>query len=362
MRRYKEMTTSHFPGPDTARPLQQHACALSGRAEALRDGIKPQPELLQELRSRHVLSIRDFNAPVLKQLFREAAEYETSATREKPAQGRILSNIYFDRSHERTRLSFNTAWLRLGGILLDLERSLDEVIGKRHAPSEIAEICSNYSDIAVLRTMERESLEEILQFIRVPVINAGNGADEHPTHAMADLYTLFKWRPELLADKVPAESRLSIAIAGNPADTPTLRSLLFGLALFPQAVEKIVLFGQTRSTLAQDQQEILEQSGIRVVMASDLYPKETALGIAKSVLPETDLVYVHYLHPVHASRLALLEAVEHLKQDAMVLNPQVHDEMFPQLLNDSPHNGYFAQARGSVFVHMALYSSLLGND
>ncbi len=356
------MTTSHFTGPDTARPLQQHVCALPGRAEALRDAIKPQPELLQELRSRHVLSIRDFNAPILKQLFREAAEYETSATKKKPAQGRILSNIYFDRSRDRNRLSFNTAWLRLGGSLLNLERSINEIIGKRHAPAEIAEICSNYSDIAVLRTMERESLEEILQFIRVPVINAGSGADEHPTHAMADLYTLFKWRPELLADKVPAESRLSVAIAGNPAVTPTLRSLLFGLALFPQAVEKIVLFGPIRSPLAEDQQEILEQSGIRVVMASDQFPKETAQGAANAVLTESDLVYVHYLHPAHASRQALGEALEHLKQDAMVLNPQVHDENFPQLLNDSPHNGYFAQAQGSVFVHMALYASLLGND
>jgi aspartate carbamoyltransferase catalytic subunit len=356
------MTISRFPGPDTARTLQQHVCALSGRAEALRDAIEPQPALLQELRSRHVLSIRDFDAPILKQLFREAAEYETSATGEKPAQGRILSNIYFDHSRERTRLSFNTAWLRLGGSLLNFERSLDEIISKRHAPAEIAEICSNYSDIAVLRTMESESLEEILQFIRVPVINAGNGADEHPTHAMADLYTLFKWRPELLADNVPAELRLNIAIAGDPAVTRTLRSLLFGLALFPQAVEKIVILGPHGNSLAKDQQEVLEQSGIRVEMASDQYPKETALGIAKAVLPETDLVYVHYLHPVHASRMALLEAIEHLKQDAMVLNPQVHDEKFPQLLNDSPHNGYFAQAQGSVYIHMALYASLLGKD
>ena len=353
------MTTSHFPGPDTARPLQQHVCALPGRAAALRDAIEPQPELLQELRSRHVLSLRDFNAPILKQLFRKAAEYETSATSEKPAHGRILSNIYFDYSRERTRLSFNTAWLRLGGNMLNFERSIDEIIGKRHAPAEIAEICSIYSDIAVLRTMESESLEEIVQFIRVPVINAGNGTDEHPTHAMADLYTLFKWRPELLADKVPADLRLSIAIAGNPAVTPTLRSLLFGLALFPQAVEKIVLLG---NSLANDQQVMLGQSGIRMVMASDQYPNETVLGIAKSVLPEADLIYVHHLHPVHASRMALLEAAEHLKQDAMVLNPQVHDENFPKLLNDSPHNGYFAQAQGSVFVNMALYSSLLGND
>ena len=356
------MTTSHFPGPDTARPLQQHVCALPGRAEALRDAIEPQPELLQELRNRHVLSIRDFNAPILKQLFRVAAEYETSGTTAKPAQGRILSNIYFDRSRERTRLSFNAAWLRLGGSMLNFERSLDEIIGKRHAPAEIAEICSNYSDISVLRTMDKESLEEILEFVRVPVINAGNGSDEHPTHAMADLYTLFKWRPELLADKVPAESRLTIAIAGNPAVTPTLRCLLFGLALFPQAVEKIVLFGPLRGSLTNDQKDVLEQTGIQVEVSSDQYPNKTVLGIAKSVLPQADLVYVHYLQPVHAARMVIVEAVEYLKEDAMVLNPQVHDENFPRLLNDSAHNGYFAQAQGSVFVNMALYASLLGDD
>ena len=356
------MTTSRFPGPDTAKSLQQHACAQPGRAEALKDAIDPQPELLQALRDRHVLSIRDFSVPLLKQLFRKAAEYETNSRREKPAQGRILSNIYFDNSRERTRLSFNAAWLRLCGTLLNFERSLDEIIGKRHAPAEIAEICSNYSDIAVIRTMEKESLEEILEFIRIPVINAGNGSDEHPTHAMADLYTLFKWRPELLADKVPADSRLCIAIAGNPAVTPTLRCLLFGLAMFPQAVEKIVLIGPLRGSLAEDQQAMLEQSGIQVQVAADQYPNETVLGIAKSVLPRADVVYVHYLQPVHASRMTIIEAVEYLKEDAMVLNPQVHDENFPRLLNDSPHNGYFAQARGSVFVNMALYASLLNSN
>ena len=356
------MTTTGFPGPDTVRSLQQHTCTLPDRAKVLGDTIAPQPELLQGLLGRHVLSMRDYTAPILKQLFRKAAQYEANATRAQPARCRILSNIYFDNSRERTRLSFNSAWLRLGGSLLDFERSLDEIVNKRHAPAEIAEICSNYSDITVLRTMEKESLDEILQFVRVPVINAGNGPDEHPTHAMADLYTLFKWRPELVADEVPPESRLSIAIAGDPAVTRTLRSLLFGLALFPQAVEQVVLIGPVSSVLAEDQKEILEQSGIRVVVAADQYPKETAMGVVRSILPQMDLVYVHYLHPVHASRMDMIEAVEHMKQDAMVLNPQVQDERFAQLLNDSPHNGYFAQARGSVFVHMALFSAILGEN
>lgn len=74
------------------------------------------------------------------------------------------------------------------------------------------------------------------------------------------------------------------------------------------------------------------------------------------------MFYVHYLQPVHASRMTIIEAVEYLKEDAMVLNPQVHDENFPRLFNDSPHNGYFAQAQGSVFVNMALYASIFSND
>jgi aspartate carbamoyltransferase catalytic subunit len=354
------MSDSRIPGPESAIIPRQHVCAEPDRAQALAEAIRPRAEILHALRDRHVLSMKDFDAETLKQLFRLAAEYESGAQQQHPARGRILSNVYFDPSRKHTRLSFNSAWQRLGGSELNFEPALDDDFRKRHAPMELAEICSSYSDIAILRTRHREEMEEAVRYFRLPLINAGNGSDEHPTHAMADLYTLFKWRPELLADEPPAESKLHIAMAGDPQTTPSLRSLLFGLAQFPRAVERIVLFGHMKTRLAVDQQAYLENAGLKVVAGTELHPGKSIVAVARAILPESDLVYICYLHPMHATRMDMLDAVNHMKPGSMVLNSEVQDETFPQLLNDSDHNGYFTQARGSVFVRMALFSAILG--
>ena len=354
------MSDSRIPGPENAIIPRQHECAEPHRAQALAQAISPDAESLQVLRDRHVLSMKHFDARTLKQLFRLAAEFESGARSQQPARGRILSNVYFDPSRKHTRLSFNSAWQRLGGSELNFEPALDEILRKRHAPMEVAEVCSSYSDNAILRTKQREEMEEMVRYFRLPVINAGNGSDEHPTHAMADLYTLFKWRPELLADEPPAESKLHIAMAGDPETTPSLRSLLFGLAQFPRAVERVVLFGHTNTRLAKEQREYLETAGLKVEAGAELYPGKSIVGVARAILPESDLVYICYLHPMHATRMDMLDAVNHMKPGSMVLNPEVQDQAFSHLLNDSDHNGYFAQARGSVFVRMALFSAILG--
>jgi len=354
------MPDPRLPGPENAATLRQHECARPEKARALMQAIPARPEVLRSLHKRHALSIKNFSADILRQLFRAAAEYECGANSGICAQGKVLSNIYFDHSRQHTRLSCNAAWLRLGGNLLDFERSLDEILNKRHAPAEIAEVCSNYSDGAVLRPQEAESFAELVRYFRIPVINAGNGPDEHPTQAMADLYTLFKWRPELLSEETSAEPRLRISIAGDPSHTRTIRSLLFGLAQFPQAIEKITFFGHVINRLADDQRHHLEQAGLQLEFASALYPAETTVGAARLLLPRSDVVYIHYLHPVHASRMDMIDAVEHMRENTLVLNPQVQDEKFPEMLNDSTNNGYFAQSRGSVFVRMALFAAILG--
>ncbi|MEJ2310467.1 MAG: hypothetical protein P8Z78_14295 [Gammaproteobacteria bacterium] len=354
------MSDSRIPGPEGAIIPRQHVCAEPHRAQMLAQTISPRAESLDVLRDRHVLSMRHFDADTLKRLFRLAAEYESGAKTHQPARGRILSNVYFDPSRKHTRLSFNSAWQRLGGSELNFEPALDEILRKRHAPMEVAEVCSSYSDITVLRTKHPEEMEEAVRYFRQPVINAGNGSDEHPTHAMADLYTLFKWRPELLADEPPAESKLTIAMAGDPETTPSLRSLLFGLAQFPRAVQRIVLFGHMKTRLSKDQRDYLENAGLKVETGSERYPGKSIVGVAREILPQSDLVYICYLHPMHATRMDMLDAVNHMKPGSMVLNPEVQDEAFPQLLNDSDHNAYFAQARGSVFVRMALFSAILG--
>jgi aspartate carbamoyltransferase catalytic subunit len=275
--------------------------------------------------------------------------------------GRILSNVFLDLSREHTRLSFNSAWLRLGGSLLNFERSIDQITRKRHAPDELAEVCSNYSDITVLRTQDADTFSETLSYFQIPVVNAGNGMDEHPTHAMADLYTLFKWRPELLQPEVAAEKRLQIGIGGDPSNTRTLRSFLYALAQFPWAVERVVIFERLVQTLTPEQRSYLAGAGLKIEVAAQLYPKETLMGVVRKLVPEMDVIYLHYLRPVTASRLDLVDSVSGMNPHTLVFNPQIQTEEFARILNDSPHNGYFAQTRGSVFIRMALFSAILNS-
>lgn len=353
------MTNSTLPGPDLQR-RQEHVVAEPDRPRGLLDVIPDEPEILNRLRGRHVLSASHFDAPLLLQLMRLAARYELGELEGTlPLRCKVLSNLFLDHSQCTGRLAFNAAWSRLGGTLLDFEPTIDRILSQRYAWDEIVELCNSYSNLTVLRTADAETFHDILPRFRVPVINAGDGQGEHPIHAMTDLYTLFKWRPALLQDDPPRDQRLQIGISGDPSRTRTIRSFLRLLTLFPNAVERVVLMHRLASGFAAGQREELEQAGLRVDTLDELFPAATDVGVAWQLIPAIDVLYVHQLQPVRVSRMMVEESIGLLKPEAMVLSPELQSEP-AHLLNDSPHNGYFAHLRGSMFVRMAVFAAVLG--
>ncbi|MGA7979001.1 MAG: aspartate carbamoyltransferase [Chromatiaceae bacterium] len=355
------MTDSTLPGPDSRVIRKEHPSAAPDRAQLLLQGIADDPDTLRRLRQRHVVSSRHFDASLLKQLMRLAARYELGELKDThPMRGKVLSNLFLDRSHCTGRLAFNAAWLRLGGSLLDFEGTVEQIMSRRYAPDEIVELCNSYADITVLRTGDRETFDEMLPRFRGPVISAGDGLAEHPTHAMADLYTLFKWRPALLQDDPPADQRLTIAIVGDPSRTRTIRSFLQLLTCFPKAVKRVVLMQRLEHGFAAGQREELERAGLRIETLNELCPVATDMEAARELIPTLDLMYVHQLQTTHVPRMQLVESIALFKREAMVLSPEMQNEEAAHLLNDSPHNGYFAQARGSVFIRMAVFAAVMG--
>lgn len=357
------MTTSPLPGPVSRSSHQEHPVSQSSRAEALLERIPLDVATLAHLSGRHLLSLSHVSPELMAQVFRLAAHFELGQVEEdQPMRGRILSNVFLDNSHNHTRLSFNSAWLRLGGSLLNFEKSIDEITGHRHASDELAELCSNYGDIAVLRTDEHHhhALEEMVESFRVPVINAGNGHDEHPTNAITDLYTLFKWRPDLLMDEGDGAPRLSIGIFGDASRTRTIRSLLLGLVTFRHAVERVVFFQRLDKMFEPGQREALEAAGLTIQTVQELLPMESKMHAYEKLLPRMDVMYVHNLHPSQYTRMELIQGVKHLKPECLVFNPHIQSQEFSDHLNNSPYNAYFAQARGSVFIRMALFSAIMG--
>jgi len=352
-------TTPASPVADTKR--REHPVADPDRSRLVLDAFPDDPSLLARLRGQHVLSMRDYDAPLLRQLMRLAARCERKELpADQPMRCRILSSLFMDEPACSGRLSFKSAWLRLGGSVLDAENYARQILSQRYTPEEVAELCNNYSDIAVLRTEDSESFHDMLPRFRVPVINAGDGAVEHPSHAMADLYTLCKWRPELFSEQPPEQGRLTVALLGDPSRTRTLRSFLRLLCQFPQAVERVILYSRVAQGIAPEQRDELGQAGIRVDTLAELYPLATDMEIARELIPTLDLIYVHYVQPAQVRRLQIVESMALHKPDAMILSPQVPTAEAAHLLNDSPLNGYFAQARGAVYVRMALFSAILG--
>lgn len=356
------MTTQELPGPITQSARTEHEVRDPARVAAVVEAIADHREELVRMRDRHVLSMAHFDAPLLKQILRLAGIIEGSGGHtHNPLSGKILSNLFWDNSRSHTRLSFNSAWLRMGGNLLNFEKSIDQITVHRHAPDELAHMCNSYGDIAVLRTLEGQELAEMVDLFEIPVINAGNGENEHPTNAMADLYTLFKWRPDLLEPETVKEP-LQIGVFGHHARTRTIRSFLLALARFPHAVERVVFFERRDNMFVCHEREALEEAGITIQLVEELHPLDSKMKAYKDLVPQLDVVYIHSSTPHQYTRMELIEGMSYLKPNAMVLNPRIQTQVFSDLLNNSSHNGYFTQTRGAVYVRMALFCGILGCD
>jgi aspartate carbamoyltransferase catalytic subunit len=354
------MSKEHFLSPVAITATPQHVVADPKYAERLYEVLPENPDVLCDLENKHIVSIKDFSDEEIVELCRLAAGYECGKLAPKALpHGAIMSDLFLDYTRPQIRLSFNRAWIRMGGSVMNIERTIQEMMANRdEAYQEVAELCSTISDISVVLTQRDGVLEEMLKYSHIPIINAGNGSGEHPSHALADLYTLFKWKPDLVTETPKAP--LQIAVYGDPSYTRTIRSFLFGLTKFPQAVERVVVMDHVRQPFQPGQRQELENGGLTVVLASELYPRETAFGAGKFILPETDVVYVHELVSKEVLRMRLVESKELLRPETMILNPEIQIQEYANLINNSSNNGYFAQARGSTFIRTALLSAVMG--
>ena len=330
--------------------------------QALLSSIQEDGEALHDLKDQHVVSIRPFRAETLRQLFRLAAKFESNPNRyithNAPLKGKILINAFYEPS-TRTRLSFDSAWHRLGGDSINITDRSTTGIAKGESLVDVAHMFNNYGDCVVLRDNHAEAVYEMTEALRIPIINAGNGIDQHPTQAMADLFTLFKWRPALAATEVDTSLRVKIGIVGIPNRMRTVRSLLHILAKFPQIVDEVIIIHDPATHNGDDlfdpgQLEELEEAGLKLRLSTNLHNE----------IPSLDVIYINAIawvgdsYEVHGSSFRLTRDLPY-KPDAIVLHPLARGPELSTCMDDTPHNWYFSQARGAVFLRMALLTCLV---
>lgn len=320
------------------------------RAQLLLDTIPEDSGTLLELANQSIVSARQFDRDKIVQLCRLAAKYEISAApMQRPLTGKILISAFYEPS-TRTRLSFESAWHRLGGDIMSITDPATTGIAKGESYRDVAEMLSGYGDVVVLRDSNERAVFEMMESLRVPIINAGNGTDEHPTQAMADIYALLKWNPDLLRTDLADADKVRIGIVGVPGKMRTVRSLLLLLSLFAPALAEIVIVSKTDDGLfAEGQREELEQRGLRFRVVHEF----------GSELPQFDVVYINAIVWADGGYEELgseyrLSAASPLKDDAIILHPLARGHELSTDLDATPHNWYFEQARGAVFIRMAL--------
>ena len=345
---------------DRLHPLLQQPVAVRDgvrgieRPQGLLETLVEDPAPLLSLANHHIVSARQFDRPTLIQLCRVAASYECMPRLMfKPLAGKLMITAFYEPS-TRTRISFESAWHRLGGDIMSITDPATTGMAKGESLQDVAEMFSNYGDLMVLRDNHEDSVYQMLDSLRIPIINAGNGVDEHPTQALADLYTLLKWRPALASDNPPPEQRVKIGIIGTPGRMRTVRSLLLLLSLLTPAIEEVIVINPATDVFSPGQRAELEGEGLKIRVEQSL----------KNVLPELDVVYINSIAWVGETYETLtgdmkLSIESPLKPGSIILHPLARGEELDPSLDRTEHNWYFAQARGAVFVRMALLTCLV---
>jgi len=311
---------------------------------ALMGACHEDPATLASLAFRSIISAEQFSRGQIVQLCRLG---------HFPLTGRILISAFYEPS-TRTRLSFESVWQRLGGDIISITDPSTTGIAKGESYHDVAEMMNHYGDVVVLRDSNEDAIYEMHEALRIPIVNAGNGIDEHPTQALADIYAIFKWKPELMVGDVNPDQKLTIGIIGVPGRMRTVRSLLTLLSRFDDAFKEIIIVCNIDEAFSEGQREQLEQDGLNLTLTNKLADH----------LPRMDVVYINAIAWVGDSYEAHgleygLSTKSPLKDGAIILHPLARGDELDTGLDSTPHNWYFAQARGAVFMRMALLSTLM---
>lgn len=310
----------------------------------------------------HILSINQFERADIDYIFSVADKMEPYASRRKATKvldGAILGNMFFEPS-TRTRVSFGCAFNLLGGEVRETAGFESSAIAKGESLYDTARVLSGYSDAIVMRHPAEGSVMEFAEASRVPVLNGGDGANEHPSQALLDLYTIKKE----LAEKGRAIDGLRIAMIGDLKFGRTVHSLSKLLCLYNDIT--VVLISPEELRLPQDLTEALREAGHNVIVSENLEDNIQHVDIAYSTRIQEERFKTKEEADMYRGRFRLNQSIytKFCEPNTVIMHPLPRDSRssaneLDNDLNDNPNLAIFRQADNGVLVRMALFASIL---
>ena len=299
--------------------------------------------------TKHLISITDFSKEEYLRIMDLAAEFERNPD-QKLLKDKVVASLFFEPS-TRTRLSFETAINRLGGRIIGFSDASSSSVTKGETLHDTIRMVSNYADLIVMRHPLEGAPRYASEISSAPVINAGDGANQHPTQTLLDLYSILKTQQTL--------DNLNIFMVGDLKYGRTVHSLLQAMSEFKNPIFNFIAPDELK--MPKEYTNQLAQKGIRYFEHREF----------TDIISEADIVYMTRVQRERFSDQMEYEKVknvyilrnemlENTKPNLRILHPLPRvNEIHPNV-DANPKAYYFTQAHNGVYTRMAIIAHLLG--
>lgn len=300
------------------------------------------------MKNKSLISITDFNTEEILRTLEIAAEFEAHP-QPHLLDGKVVATLFFEPS-TRTRLSFESAVNRMGGRVIGFSDPDATSVSKGETLKDTVKIVSNYCDLIVMRHPLEGSSRYAAEVANIPVINAGDGANQHPTQTLLDLYSIKKTQGRL--------DNITILMVGDLKYGRTVHSLLQAMGPFSPVFHFI---SHKDLRMPDEYKHYLDSLHVK-------YEEHENLA---EILPYADIVYMtrvqreRFLDPMEYERTKDMYVLNNAmladtKPNMKILHPLPRVNEINQDVDDNSKAYYFEQARNGVFARQAVISAVLG--
>lgn len=299
------------------------------------------------MKNRSLISITDYSREEILRILELAADFEANPNQPLMTD-KVVATLFFEPS-TRTRLSFDTAINRLGARVIGFSDSASSSTTKGETLKDTIKMVSNYADLIVMRHPLEGSARYASEQSRVPVINAGDGANQHPTQTLLDLYSVKKTQGTL--------ENLTIFMVGDLKYGRTVHSLLMAMSHFNPT---FYFVAPKEMSMPKEYLRFCQQKGIKYYEQSDISNLETA-----DILYMTRVQKERFSDPMEYERVKNTyvlrnSMLDNTKDNLKVLHPLPRVNEIADDVDANTKAYYFKQAENGVYTRMAIIASIMG--
>lgn len=298
---------------------------------------------------RNFVTIADLSKEKILYMIKMAQEFEKKPNREI-LKGKVVATLFYEPS-TRTRLSFETAANRLGARVIGFSDAKASSVSKGETLKDTILMVSNYADVIVMRHYIEGAAQYASEVAPVPIVNAGDGAHQHPSQCMLDLYTIYQTQDTL--------ENLNIYLVGDLKYGRTVHSLLMAMRHFNPTFHFIA---PKELAMPNEYKIYCTNHGIK-------YQEHTDFD--ENVIADADIIYMTRVQKERFSDLMEYEKVKNayilkssmlgkVKKNMKILHPLPRVNEITYDVDDNPHAYYIQQARNGLFAREAIICDVLG--